>query len=106
MTVIIGDLFKEHQSKLQFGFTAGTAILVASFLLGEASASSHHTFATFLEAEKAFDVVWQDGLLRKLALLNVPIDIWYCLNEWYCNITASVAWSDRISEEFRICQGV
>ena len=74
--------------------------------MGEVSAAKQHAIATFLDAEKAFDVVWQDGLLRKLALLGVPVDIWNSLSVWYNNITATAAWGDTTSEEFSIRQGV
>ena len=56
------------KSQLQFGFTAGTSILSASIMLSEVTERSANlsTVAVFLDAEKAFDVVWQDSLLRKL----------------------------------------
>ena len=75
----INDVFEDQQCDLQFGFTSETAILCACLILTEAvnrSSRKHQTVATFLDAEKAFDVVWKDGLLRKFALLPIPADIW------------------------------
>jgi hypothetical protein len=109
LTKKLEPLFHEKQSKLQFGFTAGTSILTASLILSEAtqrSKSNPTTVAAFLDAEKAFDVVWQDSLLRKLALMNTPRDIWYILLQWYRNIKATVKWEGKMSEEFPIRQGV
>ena len=31
-------------------------------------------------------MVWQEGLHRKLALLNIPADIWKVSSQWYRNI--------------------
>ena len=62
--------------------------------------------ATFLDAEKAFDVVWHDGLQRKLALLGIPMDILAALHQWYGNISSQVKWEGHISDEIRIYQGL
>ena len=102
----VDKAFVANQSKLQYGFTAKTSILATSFLLAEATSSNRQVVATFLDAEKACDVVWQGGLLRKLALLNIPADIWKAVSQWYCNISASVEWNEEVSEEFAIRQGV
>ena len=109
ITQKILPLFASQQSQLQFGFTANTAILSASLILAEGihrSSPKTQTLATFLDAEKAFDVVWQDGLLRKLALLGVPADLWTVLSQWYKNIKATITWEGKSSTEFLIRQGV
>ena len=87
---VIEKAFAATQSKLQYGFTAGLSILSTSILLGEATNTNRQVVATFLDAKTTFNVVWQEGLLRKLALLNIPADIWKDLSQWYGNISASV----------------
>ncbi len=80
--------------------------MLAETLQRNTGAGGKHTVATFLDAEKAFDVVWHDRLLRKLALLDIPMDIWAALHQWHGNISSKVKWEDHISDEIRIYQGV
>ena len=36
-----------------------------------------------VDAEKAFDRVSHDGLFRKLATLQIPMECWMVLRDWY-----------------------
>ena len=64
-----------------------------------------HTIASFLDAMKAFNVVWKDGLQRKLALLLILADIWLKLNHWYGNNKTEVGWKGCLSDEIPLKQG-
>ena len=112
LTKKIEPFFLDTQSELQFGFTSNTSILAATLLLNEAltrERSRPKLTAVYLDAEKAFDMVWQRGLLKKLALLGIPKDLWSILMKWYstqCTNHASVSWQGETSEAFQIHQGV
>ena len=63
------------QNSLQRGFTKGTSPLYTALLLTEAIAESKDLkqplFSAFLDASKAFDVVWHNSMLRKLYLYGL-----------------------------------
>ena len=105
----IETIFCKQQSSLQFGFTPITVILSASLILAEMlqrnlGTGCKYTVATFLDAKKAFNMVWHDRLLGKLALLDIPI--WAALHQWYGNISSKVKWEDHISDEIYQYQGM
>ena len=68
------------QNKLQRGFTEGTSPLMAGLIITEAYAKAKDKneplIMQTLDAEKAFDVVWHDSLLRKLYKDGVRGDLW------------------------------
>ena len=63
-------MLDEAQSKLQRGFTKDTSSTCGSLLLTEAIAESVDNgkplYTAFIDASKAFDVVWHDSMLVKL----------------------------------------
>ena len=63
-------------------------------------------FVAFLDVKKAFDTVWHEGLLFKLAHHKFPMYIWHILNNLYNSSTSAVLWDSRISRSFCILQGV
>ena len=101
--------FRAHQSRLQRGFTQQVSPMNASILLTETVneyRDKHQTVvATFLDIEKAFDVVWIDGLLHKLYQLNIPRSLWITLAQWYRGLSATVKWNNMPSYEFSVAQG-
>ena len=65
-----------------------------------------HTYAFFLDVQKAFDIVWHDGLWFKLWELGVRGRMWRVIKNMY-DITQSVVLLEgEISEPFNIGQGV
>ena len=59
-----------------------------------------------LDAAKAFDVVWQGSLLRKIYLEGVDGCIWLTLLNMYTQATSSVRWGQGVSAPFPVKQGV
>ena len=59
-----------------------------------------------LDACKAFDVVWQDSLLRKMYNVGIQEEVWECLSNLYDGATSSVKWLDLVSFPSEIKQGV
>ena len=63
-------------------------------------------YLAFLDACKAFDTVWHNGLFFKLFQYGLTNDIWFLLHFWYRNLRSSVKWGDKLSRSFAIRQGV
>ena len=64
------QIFNTVPHSLQFGFVKGHGSIPAIYTLKESIncyiERSSTVYATFLDNEKAFDRIWQDGLLHKL----------------------------------------
>ena len=104
----INSTFK--QCPLQRGFTKGVSPTYAALLVEEAINEARDlgtplAVAT-LDAEKAFDLVWHDGLLRKLYHLGMPAKILQVIAELQTAATSSVQWNQGYSEEFQVLQGI
>ena len=89
------------QSKLQKGFTPGCSSLNAAFILSE-----QDLFLTTLHAQKAFDVVDQNSLLRKLYLDGIRGNDWLLLKELYSDCSSMIKWAGELSDPINIKQGV
>ena len=61
---------------------------------------------TTLDAQKAFDVVDHNSLLRRLYLDRVQGDDWLLLRDLYSDCSSSVKWAGLLSEAIIIRQGV
>ena len=77
----LDKILKSSQNKLQRGFTEGVSPLHAGLIISEAyfEAKDNKTdliLQTF-DAEKAFDIVWHDSLLRKLFIDGVGVIFGY-----------------------------
>ena len=98
------------QSRMQRGFTAGVAPLNAALLVtemvNEYKDQGRPLTVTMMDAEKAFDVVWIDELLRTLYKLNLPAPTWKLLCNWYTKMSCRVRWQGETSEAYRVRQGV
>ncbi|CAG2229246.1 unnamed protein product [Mytilus edulis] len=79
------ETLKNAQSPLQRGFTKGISGLNAALILNEliAEAQDMHRplYVAFLDAQKAFDLVWHSSLLRKLHQSCVESDSWLIFKE-------------------------
>ena len=106
----VEDQLSRDQSKLQRGFTKGTSPLYAALILTEAIAEAqdikHPLYAAFLDASKAFDVVWHNSMLRKLYEAGLHGVDWILMKEWYSNMTSQVKWEGELSKPFEEQQGV
>ena len=65
-----------------------------------------HTYAFFLDVQKAFDTVWHDGLWFKLWELGVKGRMWRVIKSMYDITQCAVLLEGEVSEQFRIGQGV
>ena len=104
------DLLTKNQSRLQRGFTKKSSSVNAALFISEVQneAKDRGEFLSLvtLDAAKAFDVVWQVSLLRKIYHEGVDGTLWLTLSCMYSNAITSVKWGPHISSSFPIKQGV
>ena len=104
------SLLTRNQSRLQRGFTKKSSSVNAALLISEVQneAKDKGEFLTLvtLDAAKAFDVVWQASLLRKIYHEGVDGTLWLTLSSMYSNAVTSVKWGPHVSSSFPIGQGV
>ena len=99
-----------HQSTLQRGFTSGSSATNASLIISEAQNEAKENSTPLklvtLDACKAFDVVWQDSLLRKIFNIGIGGSLWTCIKNLYEGAQTKVKRSGHVSPPFEIRQGV
>jgi len=114
LEVIILDQVKlntKHQiNPLQRGFTEGTspnhAALIVTECINEALDKKVPLALATLDAEKAFDVVWHNGLFRKLHHMNLHPDIWALLRDLQVAAPTKVKWNNDAGLSFTPLQGI
>ena len=82
------------------------AALLISEVQNEAKDKGEFLSLVTLDAAKAFDVVWQASLLRKIYHEGVNGTLWLTLSRMYSDAVTSVKWGPLISSSFPIKQGV
>ena len=99
-----------NQSLLQRGFTRNASSVNASLIITEAQNEAvdlrEDLHLVTLDATKAFDVMWQDSLMRKIYNARVDGSLWLTTANLYRDAETSVKWSSHVSEPFNVQQGV
>ena len=63
-------------------------------------------FGSFLDVQKAFNMVWVDVLLYKLFTeLGIKGRMWLAIEDLYTDVKAQVLFAGELSREFDISQG-
>lgn len=95
---------------LQFGFVKNHGSITAIYSLMESIRfyieRQSVVYTVFLDNEKAFDRIWQNGLLYKLWNIGITGKMWRIIYHSYKTATAHVQANSMISQPFRISQGV
>ena len=95
---------------LQFGFVKEHGAIPAIYTLKEAIRfyleRNSIVYTICLDNEKAFDRVWQDGVLYKLQEIGIKGKLWNLIYISYKTATAHVQCNGITSQVFRIEQGV
>ena len=78
------------------------AALILSECIFEAKNIKSTPYVTTLDVQKAFDVVDQEHLMRKLYLDGKLDDDWLILQDLCREMTTSVKWEDFLSTPFVI----
>ncbi len=82
------------------------AALILSETISESRNAKKPVIITTLDAQKAFDVVHHNSLLRKLYLDGIRGDDWLLLAHMYSDLTSRVKWENTLSSPIVIKQGV
>lgn len=81
-------------SALPKGFTEGESLTIAALivteLFTEAIENNKSIFIALTDAQKAFDIVWLDGLFREIYKANITGDNWLLFKEWYNNMQTKI----------------
>ena len=95
---------------MQRGFTNNASAVNAALIISEAQNEAKDIGEPLklvtLDACKAFDVVWQDSLLRKIHNVGIQGKLWLCLSNLYKGAHSAVKWQGIVSPSFEIKQGV
>ena len=81
-------------------------IYVLSELVQERLREGKKTYAFFLDVQKAYDMVWRNGLWVKMWELGVRGIMWRVIKEMYRVSRSAVLLDDECSEAFDVQQGV
>lgn len=96
-------------NKQQCGFQKQLGCDLTSFVLHEtvhyARENSSQIYVCFLDARKAFDNVWHQGLLYKLIELNVDVNTMVAIKELYDGASCHVKYNGLCSGQFPVLQG-
>ena len=99
-----------NQSRLQRGFTRNSSSVNGALIITEAQNEAvdlrEDLHLVTLDAAKAFDVVWQDSLMRKIYNAGVDGSLWLTTANLCRDAETSVKWSSHVSEPFKVQQGV
>ena len=104
------DILQPKLNRLQRGFCGGSSSVNTALLVTEACAEAQDAkaplYAAFLDASKAFDVVWHQGLFLKLMQLGITDDLWMLYRDLYNGMSSAVKWEGEYCTEFNETQGV
>ena len=98
------------QNKLQFGFTPDEspemAIVCINEAITEAEVEDLDLHTASLDAKKAFDLVLQTLMKRKLFHSKLPLQTWAIIDSMYSDNKESFKLNGRFSESYTILRGV
>nr|XP_054769248.1 uncharacterized protein LOC129276875 [Lytechinus pictus] len=96
--------------ELQFGFRKGFSCMLTSLclelILELNTASRLPTYTAYLDAEKAFDCVWHEGLIDKLQSIGISISLVRLIQNLHSRMESHVLWDGDVSDPIPITQGV
>jgi hypothetical protein len=75
-------------------------------LFTEAIENNKSIFIALTDAQKAFDIVWHDGLFREIFKANITGNNWLLFKEWYNNMQTKIKWQGQHSRTLHERQGV
>ena len=95
--------YTNAQNPLQRGFTekassTNTALMLTE-VLAESKDKKEPVYVQFLDARKAFDVVWHEGMLCSMHDQGITGPLWNLHASLYDSIKSKVKWKGQISNE-------
>lgn len=104
------NIMKPLQSNLQFGFTEKTSsthcALAITECIAEAKDNGHMLNIVYMDAKKAFDMVWHGAVLTTIHDDGVTGSLWNLYNSMYTGITSCVKIENELSNTFIEGQGI
>ena len=98
------------QEELQFGFTENCSpsncALVLTEAMTEAKENGQELYITFMDAKKAFDVVWHESSLLNLHKEGIEGSLWGIFVDMYRSITSKVCLHGELSRQIKEKQGI
>ena len=103
-------ILKEKLNRLQRGFCAQSSSFNTAFIISEAIAEAKDCkqplFAAYLDASKAFDVLFHTSMLLNLHHLGITGELWQLYCSLYDGLSSQVKWINLISQAILELQGV
>ena len=95
----------------QFGFRSNSRttdnLFILKQLIHKYLSSKQNLYVCFVDYEKAFDSVWQSGLLHKIKAMGINGKFYNVLKSMYTSISSSVILeNNKISESFKCNKGI
>ena len=95
----------------QFGFRKNSRttdnLFILKQLIEQQFRANSKLFVAFVDYEKAFDSVWQSGLLHKIKKLGITGKLYQVIQSMYNTVSSSViTGQNSISEEFPCNKGI
>ena len=102
-------MMEAQQSKMQRGFTNDASAVNAALIISEAQNEAKDIGESLklvtLDACKAFYVVWQDSLLRKIHNAGIQGKLWLCISNLYKGAHSAVKWQGNVYPLLRLNKG-
>ena len=102
--------YQAAQNRQQRGFTekasSANVVLILTEVLAEAKDNKQPAIIQFLDAKKAFDVVWHDGMLCTMHDQGITNSLWQLHANLYKQITSCVKWKGFLSPIIHDEQGL
>ena len=91
----------------QEGFCKGSDhVLTLHTIIEKYKLQKTTVYGAFIDFRKAFDTVWREGLLLKLARMNVDRSLFYTIKEYYTSRKASIKIDNLRTDSFPTYAGV
>ena len=82
------------------------AALLITEVINECRDNNGSINLTTLDAEKAFDVFWHEGLLRELYLDGIEGDMWLLIKYLQEGTNIKVKWNTELTDKIGLKQGI
>jgi hypothetical protein len=96
----------EEQGGFRVGKSTQDQLFILNNVVADRMAKDLPTYLCFIDVKKAYDRVWQDGLLKQLWNFDIKGKMWRIIREMYKGTRSSVIVGNGATDEFDIKVGV
>ena len=103
---------KEHNfpPSQQFASRPGCSSVTLSYTVQEVihkmCESNSKVYGCFLDIQRAFDMIWWNGLLYKISKIGIHDKLWWLFKEWLIGSKAHVLINGQLSDAFNISRSI